>query len=300
MLSVAIAVEPPAEISALRQVAQSCEQAIGGGRCRDAAALTSADVVTWFALVSPQAPSEPALRIEFRDRRRDGTLIETRVLSFSEQDTEASRWESAGAVIAAFVAARDSTAAAAPAHAPAPAPVVARLPPPEGLAYSADLALFTGPAWDRGGYRWGGVGRAHLAVPRAPQVLALVSLRYAERPGDLKLGFWGVGAGVGARLSTRKVPVSAEVTGELAFEQLRVSARDADGTRQEQAQQNRWGGRLSLNVAWRVAGPVGLVGGVEADALRPSVTIQVGDEAAGRAPAATFAFSLGLRLFSGS
>lgn len=295
MLSVAIAVDPPAEISAAQQVTRSCEQAIGDGRCRDAERLAPADVVTWFAVVS-LAVSE--LRIEFHDRKRDGALVESRVLAFSERDAEGSRWESAGAVIAAFVAARDSATTPPPPPVPrvvAPPP----LPPAPGLAYNVDLALFTGPALDRGGYRWGGVGRAYLAVPNAPQVLALVSLRYAERPGDLALSYWGAAAGLGARLARRDFPVAAELTGELSFERVGISARDAANGRQEQAHQNRFGGRLSFNVSCRLAGPLGVVAGVEADALRPAISVQVGDENEGRAPAVTHAFTLGVRWFGG-
>src|SRR3954471_2758684 len=123
MLSVAIALEPPTEPAVVQAVAQSCEDAIGEGRCRAALELSSASVVTWYALIRVEDPSLPWLKIEFHDRNPSGALIETRTLSFSERDTAASRWASAGAVIAAFVAARDAAGAPPP---PPPRP----LPPP--------------------------------------------------------------------------------------------------------------------------------------------------------------------------
>src|SRR5688572_27001994 len=122
MLSVAIALEPPAEsASAVEAVAKSCEQAIGAGRCRPATGLAGATVVTWYAVIVVD-PETSALAIQFRDRNENGALIETRSLSFSERDSNESRWASAGAVIAAFVAARDSAAEPPPPPPPRPAP----------------------------------------------------------------------------------------------------------------------------------------------------------------------------------
>ena len=302
MLSVAIALEPASESAVVEQVARSCEEAIGEGRCRNALELSPAAVVTWYALIRVEDPNAPELKIEFHDRNAAGTLIETRALTFSERDTPASRWASAGAVIAAFVAARD--AAGAP---PIPASRPRPLPPPQRptqqaaheLAWNVDLALFTGPGLDRGAYRWGGLGRAYVASPEAPGVLGLVSLRYAERPGDLALAWWSASAGLGARLGRRTTPLSVELTGELAFERFQMSAVDSASSRQEEAAQNRFGGRLSLNFAFNLASNLACVVGAEATALRPSVAISVGDGSAGRAPAVTYAFSAGLRFSAG-
>jgi hypothetical protein len=297
MLSVAIALEPPTEPAVVHAIAQSCEDAIGEGRCRAAVELSPASVVTWYALIRVEDPSLPWLKIEFHDRQPSGTLIETRTLSFSERDTVASRWASAGAVIAAFVAARDAAGAPPP---PPPRPLP---PPPPGtphpLAWNVDLALLTGPGLDRGSYRLGGLGRGYLALPQALRVLGLVSLRYAERPGDVALKWWSVSCGMGARLGGHTTPLSAELTGELAFERFSMSALDQASQRQDQAAQNRFGGRLSVNLALDIASNLALVAGAEATALRPSVAITVGSDIAGRAPAVGYAFSGGLRLFGG-
>src|SRR5262249_1016224 len=150
----------------------------------------------------------------FHDRSASGALIETRTLSFREQDPPASRWASAGAVIAAFVAARDS-AATPPAPRPPPPPPPpppAPAPPPHRLGWNLDLGLLAGPGLDRGPYRLGGLGRAYLALPQALRVLGLVSARYAERPGDLSLRWWSVSCGMGARVGGHGAPVSAELT----------------------------------------------------------------------------------------
>src|SRR5258705_10990454 len=105
MLSVAIALEPASESAVVEQVTRSCEEAIGEGRCRNALELAPAAVVAWYALIRVEDPSAPELKIEFHDRNAAGTLIEMRALTFSERDTPESRWASAGAVIASFVAA---------------------------------------------------------------------------------------------------------------------------------------------------------------------------------------------------
>jgi hypothetical protein len=77
-----------------------------------------------------------------------------------------------------------------------------------------------------------------------------------------------------------------------------MSAIDPLTDAPDEAAQNRFGGRLSVNVALELLDNVAWVVGAEATALRPSVAITVGEDAAGRAPAVTYAFSTGFR-FSG-
>jgi hypothetical protein len=302
MLSVAIALEPPTEPAVVQAIARSCEEAIGAGRCKAAGEVVGGNVVAWYALVRLDDPAVPLLKIEFHDRDASGTLIEARELSFSERDRPENRWASAGAVIAAFVAAREGPGSSAPRPAPPPRPLPAPAPEPapsHRLAWNADLALFTGPGLDRGSYRLGGLGRGYLALPDAPGVLGLISFRYSERPGDLMLAWWSASCGMGARLGGRATPLSAELTGEFVFERLTLNATNQTTAEQQAAAQNRFGGRLSVNLALRVVGGLGLVAGAEATALRPSVAVSVGDEAAGRAPAVGYAFSAGLRFSSG-
>jgi hypothetical protein len=292
MLSVAIALEPPAQAaSAVEAVAQSCERAIGAGRCRVAEDVPSASVVTWYAVVVVD-PESSALSIQFRDRNASGALIETRELTFSERDSNASRWASAGAVIAAFVAARDSAAEPPP----PPPPPAEPLPPPapaRSVAWNVDLALFSGTALDDGDYRWGALGRGYVALPQAPAVLGVASLRYSERPGDLSLAWWSASCGLGARAHV--TAFSAELTGEVAFERLLLQAEAPATSETDEVVQNRFGGRLSVNLALGFASHLALVGGAEVTAMRPSISISVGDDDVGRVPAVGYGFSAGLR-----
>jgi hypothetical protein len=201
-------------------------------------------------------------------------------------------------VIAAFVAAREG-AGVAPAR-PQPRPLPPPAPPAhQALAWNVDLALFAGPGLDRGAFRLGGLARAYVALPQAPRMLGLLSMRYAERPGDLALAWWSASAGLGARVGGSTTPLSAELTGELAFERLLMSTIDPLNDTADEAAQNRFGGRLSVNLALELLKNLAWVGGAEATALRPSVAITVGEDAAGRAPAVTYAFSTGFRFSAG-
>ena len=305
MLSVAIAIEPPTESApaVVQVVARSCEQAIGQGRCKAATELQSASVVAWYALIRMPEPEASEVSIEFHDRNETGALIEKRSLTFSERDSELSRWASAGAVIAAFVAARDSGAEAARvANKPPPAlPPPADKPPPErGPAFDVDLGLLTGPGLDSGPFRLGALARGYVSLPQAPGVLGLFSLRYAERSAALELGWWSASCGLGARLGGGKTfRLSVELTGELAFERMLMSAVDSETAEQDEAAQNRFGGRLSVNLALGLTEQLAVVAGGEVSAMRPSVTIAIGDDAAGREPAFGFGLSAGVRFSTG-
>jgi hypothetical protein len=305
MLSVAIAIEPPTESApaVVQVVARICEQAIGEGRCKPAAGLPPASVVAWYALIKVPEPEASEVSIEFHDRSESGALIETRSLTFGERDSELSRWASAGAVIAAFVAARDSGTEPVRVETKPPPelPPPAEKPAPEpGPAFDLDLALLTGPGLDSGPFRLGALGRGYVSLPQAPGVLGLFSLRYAERSGELELGWWSASCGLGARLGGGKMSrLSAELTGELAFERMSMSAVDSETAEEDEAAQNRFGGRLSVNLALGLTEHLALVAGGEASAMRPSVTIAIGDDAAGREPAFGFGLSAGVRFSTG-
>jgi hypothetical protein len=285
----------------VQSVARSCEQAIGQGRCRVASELGPAAVVTWYALIRSAEGETTTLTIEFRDRSERGAVIETRDLSFAASDSEQSRWASAGAVIAAFVAARDPSSEPAPPPPPpvAPPPPAPSKPGESGPRFDLDLGLLSGPGLDTGAFRLGGVGRLYLSLPQAPRALGLVSLRYAERPGELSLSWWSASCGLGARLGGRGTPFSAELTGEVSFERMLMSATDAERDERDEAQQNRFGGRLSLNFALDLSEHVALVAGGEANALRPSVTIAVGENNVGRELPVRFGLSAGVRFSTG-
>jgi hypothetical protein len=295
MLVVAIATDIPAETGrAAPIVSKSCEAAAGVGRCPLAQDLASSSIVAWYAIVRADDAEGSRLRIEFHDRQASGALVETRELAFSDRDNADSRWASAGAVIAAFVAARDTPGSTLTLR-----PVEVRVEPlPEvpALRWGFDLALASGPGLDRGAYRLGGLARGFLGLPRAPNVFGVLSLRYAARPGDVDLAWASGSLGIAVRSGNARSPFSAELLSELVVERMFVTGRNDATGNEGSSQQNRFGGRLGVNVAVGVFRSVAFVLGAEASALRPSVDITFLDAKVGREPIVEFAFSGGLRV----
>jgi len=300
MLSVAVAIDFPTESAqaSVQTVSRSCEEALGDGRCPVAGELKPATIVTWYAVIHSDEPDLSKLRVEFRDRSADGVLIEARTLTFSEHDNVKSRWASAGAVIAAFVAARDGTRISpSSGHRELDTPPQWVEPTPRGPVWGLDLALLTGPGIDPGGYRLGGLLRGFIGVvPRAPGVLGVLSLRYTARPGDLDVTWLSASFGMGARVGGQTSALSAELTGELAFERMLMSAENPLTGHTDSAAQNRFGGRLGVNFGWALWPTLSFVVGAEATAMRPAVSITVADAKAVHEPLVGFGLSAGIRL----
>jgi hypothetical protein len=300
MLTVAIDMDPPAEAAPLSvsTVVESCARALGGDRCKSAATLEAFSIVTWHVTIRAAEPEPSTLIVEFRDRSSSGVLLETRTLSFSESDSPESRLSSVGAIIAAFVAARDApgTAKAPPQAPPAPAPPPASpapLPPRPRAQLGLDLAALAGPGLDRGAPRLGVLGRGYIGLLSSPSVLGVVSARYAERPSDLALTWSSLSAGGGVRITN--AAFSAELIGEFVFERFGMALTDVVADGQGDAARNRFGGRLNSNLARRISPLFWLVGGLEVSALRPALTIIVDEEDRGRLQAVGWAGSFGLR-----
>jgi hypothetical protein len=293
MLSVAIVVDLPGETGiAAPIVSKSCEAAVGEGRCPIARSLEPSRVVAWYAIVRADDASGTHMKVELRDRSVTGVLIETRDLIFAEHDKTESRWASVGAVIAALVAARDSTERPPP-RAPETPPPVIEAPP---IPWAIDLFLLTGPALDRGAFRWGGSVRGFVGVPRAPGAIGTLSLRYAQRPGDLDLAWVSGSAGIGARVAGNESPFDFDLTGELVYERMSMTGRDEATGREASSAQNRFGGRLSVHSSVRVWKSLAFVVGADVSALRPAVDISFLDARAGKEPSIGFAFAAGIGL----
>jgi len=294
MLNVAIAIDVPGEAAGIAAIiSSSCEAAVGASRCPIAKDLKASSVVAWYAIVRSEDAEGSRLRIELRDRSAIGVVVETRDLTFSENDRRESRWASAGVVIAALVAARDSPdAASTSTHPTEPrfaTPVRRRAP------WGFDLAIIVGPGLDRGAYRVGGLVRGFVGLPRSPSVIGEFSLHYTERPGELDLSWLSASGGVGARIGNNR-SVSAELIGELVFERMFIAGRNVATGHEASSGQNRFGGRLGANVALRVWGGLGLVLGAEVSALRPSVDITFLDAKVGREPLVGVGLAAGIRI----
>jgi hypothetical protein len=295
MLNVAIATDIPGETGrAAPVVSKSCEAVVGTGRCPLSQDLGPSNIVAWYAVVRADDAEGARVRIEFRDRSLTGALVETRDLVFSERDAPDSRWASAGAVIAAFVTARDAPEAASPGA----RPPELRIAPPSaepGIPWGCDLALITGPGLDQGAYRLGALGRGFVGLPQAPNVFGALSLRYAQRPGDLDVTWMSASAGIGARADIRDTAFSLELLGELVLERVAIMGRNDTTGHEGTSAQNRFGGRLGSNVGLRIWRGFAFLVGAEVSALRPAVEITFLDASAGRVPAVQFAGTVGIR-----
>jgi hypothetical protein len=294
MLTVAIAIEIPGDAAHPAPiVSKSCEAVVGDGRCPLAQELGASSVVAWYAIVRADDAAGSRLRIEFHDKSPTGAIVETRDLVFSERDDSESRWSSAGAVIAAFVAARD-----APDAPPVPRrPDSAAAGPPRdtSVPWGFDLAFVTGPGLDQGPYRTGVLGRGFVGLPRAPNVFAALSFRYAERPGNLDLSWVSASAGIGARTGGTHAVACVELLGELVVERMFIAGRSPITGHEGSSAENRFGGRLGSNGALAIWNALAIVVGAEVSVTRPSVDITFLDAKAGRTPTVEFATSFGLR-----
>jgi hypothetical protein len=295
MLSVAIAVDVPGDMGSVAPIiSASCEAAVGAGRCPMASSLGPANVVAWYAIVRSDDSAATHLWVDLRDRSATGALIETRALVFADYDDSKSRWASVGAVIAALVAARDSPERAAPAtHTVEAPPRAIEAPAPR---WGVDLLALTGPALDHGAFRWGGSLRGFVGLPAAPAMIASASLRYAQRAGELDLSWVSGSAGIGARLGDVSSRFSLDLTGEMVYERMSITGRNAVTGNEGSSQQSRFGGRLGGRAAVRAwAAGLAFVLGVDVTALRPAVEITVADVQAGREPALGYTLAAGLR-----
>jgi hypothetical protein len=294
----AVAIEVPTDVPAAIADAAlaSCQNAIGAGRCvlSDDNAST-----TWHATITGVDGEPLRLRIEFRSHAPDATTAE-KILIFSEHDDVASRWASAGLVIAGLVAAEESAPKKPIEHRepdavpPPPASVSSPPPPPPDLHSGIDAGGLGGPGLQHGAYRFGGFARGWIASNSG--VIAGASVRYAARGGDASLTWWSISAGVGGRLGSARSLLHAELVGELVAERMAASATDPAGARTDQGGQNRFGGRLGASASVKVMKGLRFLLGADTSALTPQVDIAIKNVVVGREPPLRFSIFAGIRL----
>jgi hypothetical protein len=298
MLNVAIAVDSATDYGpqAVHVIVAACEDVIGEQRCPAASELRPGMVTAWYAVVHPNDPALSGVRIEFRDRTADGTLIDERSLTFPRGASQKTRLASIGSVIAALVAAREGG--------PIPPRPRANLPeppqrppraerPPESLPpdWSAGLAAFGVPSLAAGPYRLGALGSAHVGF--GGRHFALFSGRYAVHAGDPKLSWWGISAGIGTRFAEREARFNVEVSGEFVFEHTNVTVQR--GADQESAGQTGWGGRVGADVVWMAWQHASFFWGIDTTWILPRVRVEIAGQDALQVPFVAFAFFAGLR-----
>lgn len=294
MLTVGIFVDapPPAAVAVEQAVSESCEAVVGPARCPSTRSLGKSSITTWVAVIRPEDTQWSRLSLDFYDRNPQGALLERRVLVFSEDDAVEDRWAGAGAVVAAFVAARDVDASqVADRYRPLPLPGAEQTAHP----WAFDIAGLTGSGASEQLFRFGGLLRVSVEVPRAPGMISLIEARYAERGEGAALR-WGSGAvGIGARLEFDGSGVGVDFAGQLVFERLSVSARDPETALEDSTFVNRLGGRLEMNLFWQAWPSLGFLLGSDVQLLRPEVAIYERDRYVGLESSVGYVLNAGVR-----
>lgn len=300
MLNVAIAVDSPTDYGpqAVQVIVAACEEVIGEQRCPAASELAPGMVTAWYAVVHPNDPGLGSVRIEFRDRTADGTLIDERSMTFARGANQQSRLTSIGSVIAALAAAREGGPIPPRPRTedkPAPPPPSAESSPPRrspdfslGFAALAVLPLADGP------YRFGGLGSAHLGLGGRP--FALLGARYAVHPEGTRFSWFAASAGIGTLLAQRAARFNLELTGEFVFERTSVTVERGDGGDETaNASQNGWGGRVGCSANWMTWRHAALFAGVDATWILPRVRVAVAGRDVAQVPFVAVALSAGVR-----
>jgi hypothetical protein len=298
MLNVAIAVDSATDYGpeTVQAIVVACEEVIGEHRCPAATELGPGMVTAWYAIVHPNDPVFGSVRIEFRDRTADGTLIDERSLTFPRGTSQQNRLASIGSVIAALAAAREGGPIPPRPRAKLPEPS----PPPAEAAgapqsrppdWNVGIGALAVPSLSSGPYRLGAFGSAGFGFGGRP--FALLSTRYAVHPGNPELSWWTLAAGVGARLLDRASPFNVELTGEFVLEHTSVAAQ-LDAAR-EGAAKLGWGGRVGASAVWAAWGRVSLVCGVDGSLILPRVHVAIEGQDVTQVPFINAAFFIGVR-----
>ncbi len=285
--------EVPTEVAA--EASQRCQQVLGSGRCVLGAGSEEAGSTTYRAQVSIQGPNQSILRIVFV-RGAPWPLLAERTLAFTRADAADSRWASVGLVVAGLVTEFDHRPVASPLSASAKPLRRSVLAPPPKPSVGIDVGVLTGPALERGPWRVGALVRGWYGLALNRRVLAMGGLRYSQRVGEPALRWASASLGIGSRFGAHGAPMNLDFVGEVVGERVMLSATQADAGRTESASQYRFGGRLGVSLAVRIASQLGVVAGAEASVLTPSVRVVVQDELVGRELSGRVAAWSGLRL----
>jgi hypothetical protein len=247
-------------------------------------------------VVHPDDPAFGSVRIEFRDRTADGTLIDERSLTFPRGTSQQNRLASIGSVIAALAAAREGGPIPPRPRAKPPEPSVppdeaAGAPPSQAPDWNVGIGALAVPSLSAGPYRLGAFGRASYSFGGKPFVL--LSTRYAAHPGNPELSWWTLAAGAGARLLDGAPRFNVELTGEFVLERTSVTAQR--GAARESAAKIGWGGRVGVSAVWAGWKPASLVCGIDGSLILPRVHVAIEGQDVTQVPLINGAFFLGVR-----
>lgn len=292
-LSQSVVITLPADSGseAIDQIVQSCERVLGVGGCR--VHLGSVGAVAERHRAELRWEEEGlAARLRLHTVGEHGGEPTTRQLRFAEGDSQESRNEAIGLVIAAYVLSRRQDVAD---EGPARMARTARpQPPPQPSPWVVELLLTGGPALSEGPPRFGLL--AYAGWRAVPSFGPLLGFGAARRFGSeaVQATWLTPFAGVGWVPWTDPTQGRVEIRAGGLFQALLVAASDPSSDREARSDALRWGGRVSLSLQLPVARSVWFSLGGHADLLYPRVSIYVLGERVGVGPPLSWALHAGL------
>ena len=303
--AVQIEVAPDVDPALAKEVASVCDAAMGPDRCWLADGEVSASS-EWVAVVSQDEHGN--LKIELR-RASEAGVVARRTLVFEPEDTPERRWESAGVVVAALVAAQ---VVPAPADEDKPAKPQAERPPtnpppqpvrpapsrrrlrgaagsgrktrpnrprqdrererPTPRAFGLDTGALLGPGLDAGAYRVGVFGRGWVTL--LGPVTAQIGGQYATRGPDPAVHWTAADLGLGVQVRPGAFVVEGRAFVAGGWES--VKPYDPNGGPRESGGVVRYGGGTGVLAAWRASRFVQPFVAAELAWLQPPLGIKVG------------------------
>jgi len=268
-------------------VIDSCQMVLGDGHCRFPNQGGAA--ARWYAVLRWQDAERLRLRMELHRSGRDGPLLSTREMTFSEADSQEQRYRAAGLLIVSHVVAAgraqaDSNSSDAPEkekdQQPAPTPAPA---PAETTSWGVDVAALAGRALRPTELRWGGWVRGWFAV-HSWHLRPVLSVGWATASGAADVTWLEGSLGTALVAELPAWPVSFELRLEGLAQRVELFASGETGTDRQLL--TRFGARVGVDGFLNVNDHFALFVGGQISAVRPSYTLEVegGPEGGERAP----------------
>lgn len=284
----------------IERVVDSCNQALGGPRCRAAPAPDEPDAL--YALVSWEGVE---LAISLRRGTASGVEVDSRHVAFSDSDDPEDRYIAAGLMVAALTAAQVSEpppAAAAPPE-PPPVPVAPPLPPPLPapevtpvqipLHLGLDLGAEVGQGLRGQGPKWGGSLRLWW-LAHAPRIGASASASLLGAEDGVTVRWTTLAFGIATRVTPWDSRLGLDVFCDATAQHTKASA--TAGAEADSDAIWRFGARVGALVSVDTGYWIQPTLGVTLTWLNRGLEVTLAEDAQGSESLATLSGSLGVRL----
>lgn len=301
-LTPTVTIELPADTPSIliEKVVSSCNQALGGPRCR--AASVSEEPTTLYAVVTWEGVE---LAISLRESATGGE-VDSRHVAFSDSDDPEDRYIAAGLMVAALAAAHPSEPepvtpppepppppSAPPEPPPPPLPAPEPTPPATPLHVGLDLNAEAGQGLRGQGPKWGGGVRLWwLAHAHHIGVVASASLLRAD--DDVTLRWATLAFGFAARVTPWDSLLGLDLLCDATAQHTKASTEL--GSEADSASLWRFGGRLTALLSLDTNFWIQPTMGVTLTLLDRGLEVTLAEDAHGSEYPATLGGSLGVRL----